>query len=52
MRVVAKAAVFSGGLTIVAHVIHGLPILCIPEQFLIASVRNDVVHHICGKRLA
>lgn len=35
-------------LTIMAYMIHSLPILRVPEQLLIPSMRNNVVHHVRG----
>jgi hypothetical protein len=39
------AAIFCGGLMVVAWFAKGLPVVVIPEQILVALVRLDVVNH-------
>ena len=39
--------VFSHGFTVMTGFAKRLPVALIPEQFLISSVRNDMVHHRC-----
>jgi len=39
--------VFGHGFMVMTGFTKRLPVALIPEQFLISSVRNDMVHHRC-----
>ena len=43
-----KAVILSSGLPVVAPLTHCLPVRSVPEELLISSVRNDVVHNCRG----
>ena len=49
---VGRVDVFGQRLFIVAAFAESLPVVLIPEQFLVTTVRNDVIHHRCPDVLA
>lgn len=49
---VGRVDVFGQRLLIVAALAESLPVVLIPEKFLVTTVRNDVVHHRCPDVLA
>lgn len=40
-----RVDIFGQGLFIMARLTQGLPVLTVPEQLLISSMRNDMINH-------
>ena len=44
---VGRVDVLGQRLLIVAALAESLPVVLVPEKFLVTTVRNDVIHHRC-----
>ena len=49
---VGRVDVLGQRLLIVAALAESLPVVLVPEKFLVSTVRNDVIHHRCPDVLA
>ena len=49
---VCRVDVFGQRFLIVTALAERLPVVLIPEKFLVTTVRNDVIHHRCPDVLA